>query len=277
MNRRSFLLTTAAVALGAPRFALAAPAPLKEVRIGFQKTSALLVVKARRHLEKRFEPQGLSLRWVEFAFGPPLLEALPPARSTTATPATRRRSSPRPPTRRSATSARSPRAATDRRLVPKDSPVRSIADLKGKRVASPRGRAHTTSSSPPPRARASPGPTSSRSISRPPTRRAPSPAAPSTPGRSGTHSSPSPNSSRTPARCRRPERQPAEQLLPCQSAISCAAHADIVTAINAEVASATVWAADHRDETAQLFSEASGVDIAAQKRSVDRAEFAFGP
>ena len=27
----------------------------------------------------------------------------------------------------------------------------------------------------------------------------------------------------------------------------------------------------------ELFSEASGVDLAAQKRSVDRAEFEFGP
>ena len=50
-----------------------------------------------------------------------------------------------------------------------------------------------------------------------------------------------------------------------------------MTAINQEVAAATAWAADHRGETAGLFSEASGVDLAAQKRSVERAEFAFGP
>ena len=53
--------------------------------------------------------------------------------------------------------------------------------------------------------------------------------------------------------------------------------ADVVTAIDQEIAAATAWAADHRGETARLFSEASGVDIAAQKRSVDRAEFTFGP
>ena len=40
---------------------------------------------------------------------------------------------------------------------------------------------------------------------------------------------------------------------------------------------ATEWADKHRDEIAALYTEASGVDIAAQKRAVDRAEFTFGP
>ena len=44
-----------------------------------------------------------------------------------------------------------------------------------------------------------------------------------------------------------------------------------------EIAKATTWAGDHRDEVAALFAEASGVDLAAQKRAVDRAEFSFGP
>ena len=56
-----------------------------------------------------------------------------------------------------------------------------------------------------------------------------------------------------------------------------AKHPDVVGAINEEVAKATQWAGAHRDETAALFSEASGVDLAAQKRAVDRAEFGFGP
>ena len=56
-----------------------------------------------------------------------------------------------------------------------------------------------------------------------------------------------------------------------------AKHADVVAAVNEEIAKTTAWAGDHRDETAALWAEASGVDIAAQKRSVDRAEFSFGP
>ena len=50
--------------------------PLKELRIGYQKIGALLIVKEKKVLEQRFEPQGVRVRWIEFAFGPPLLEAL---------------------------------------------------------------------------------------------------------------------------------------------------------------------------------------------------------
>ena len=74
MNRRSFLLYSAALGVSAPRLAFA-DAP-KVVRIGYQKLGVLLVLKARKELEQRFEPQGVSVRWVEFPSGPPLLEAL---------------------------------------------------------------------------------------------------------------------------------------------------------------------------------------------------------
>ena len=56
-----------------------------------------------------------------------------------------------------------------------------------------------------------------------------------------------------------------------------AKHADVVAAVNEEIAKATTWAGDHRDEVAALWAEASGVDLEAQKRAVDRAEFSFGP
>jgi ABC-type nitrate/sulfonate/bicarbonate transport system substrate-binding protein len=54
-------------------------------------------------------------------------------------------------------------------------------------------------------------------------------------------------------------------------------HADLVSEINAEVAKATDYANTHRDDVAQLFSDASGVPLEAQKRAVARAEFGFGP
>ena len=54
-------------------------------------------------------------------------------------------------------------------------------------------------------------------------------------------------------------------------------HEDIVSQINAEVAKATTWASAHKDETAQLFADASGVPLEAQTRAVKRAEFGFGP
>ena len=46
------------------------------MRIGYQKIGALLIVKEQKVLEQRFEPRGTRIRWIEFAFGPPLLEAL---------------------------------------------------------------------------------------------------------------------------------------------------------------------------------------------------------
>ena len=87
-----------------------------------------------------------------------------------ATPATRRRSSPRPRTPPSPMSPSSRRVATARRSSsrtirrPRRSPI-----SRARRSASPRARARTICSSRRSRARRSPGPTSSPSISRPPT------------------------------------------------------------------------------------------------------------
>ena len=76
MNRRDLLVgASAALTAALVRPAISAE-PLKELRIGYQKIGALLIVKAQKTLEQRFESQGVSVRWVEFAFGPPLLEAL---------------------------------------------------------------------------------------------------------------------------------------------------------------------------------------------------------
>jgi sulfonate transport system substrate-binding protein len=73
MNRRSFLHLWAALSLS--RLSPALADALKALRIGYQKTGVLLVVKARTQLERRFESQSLAVRWVEFPSGPPLLEA----------------------------------------------------------------------------------------------------------------------------------------------------------------------------------------------------------
>ena len=56
-----------------------------------------------------------------------------------------------------------------------------------------------------------------------------------------------------------------------------AKHPDVVATINGAVATATTWADQHRDQVAAILSEASGVDLAAEQRSVNRAEFTFGP
>ena len=139
MNRRTFLFLSSAVGLlGLPRIASAAP--LKELRVGFQKTSVLLVVKAQKVLENHFEPQGVAVRWVEFPFGPPLLEALnvgaidfgvagetPPIFAQAAgAPLVYLANDP-------------PAPQGEAILVPKDSPLKSVADLRGKKVALNKG------------------------------------------------------------------------------------------------------------------------------------------
>jgi aliphatic sulfonates family ABC transporter substrate-binding protein len=56
-----------------------------------------------------------------------------------------------------------------------------------------------------------------------------------------------------------------------------AKHPEVVATINRAVATTTTWADQHRDQVAAILAEASGVDLAAEQRSVDRAEFTFGP
>ena len=83
-TRRSFgaalftfgvLLGTGAVGFGS----LAGPAQaaaLKELRIGYQKTGLPVIARQQQVVEKALAPEGVSVRWVEFAAGPPLVEAL---------------------------------------------------------------------------------------------------------------------------------------------------------------------------------------------------------
>src|SRR5271155_3620455 len=73
---RNFLISASSLLASTPVVSAISAEPLKELRIGYQKIGALLIVKAQKALEQRFEPQGVRVRWIEFAFGPPLLEAL---------------------------------------------------------------------------------------------------------------------------------------------------------------------------------------------------------
>ncbi len=117
-----------------------APAGGKRVlRIGYQK-GWLSILKSRGTLEKRLEPLGASVTWTEFNAGPVQLEALnvgaidfgdvgeaPPIFAQAAgAPLVY-------------AGASVPRPALEAVIVPKDSAIRSVADLKGKRVAYNKG------------------------------------------------------------------------------------------------------------------------------------------
>lgn len=82
LRRRALV---AGLGLAATLFSLTSPARAQaqaqaqpaEVRIGFQKGSAILVLaKKRQVIEQRLKPLGIAVKWVEFQFGPPMLEAM---------------------------------------------------------------------------------------------------------------------------------------------------------------------------------------------------------
>ncbi|MES1264351.1 MAG: sulfonate ABC transporter substrate-binding protein, partial [Variovorax sp.] len=113
-----------------------AQVPKGELRIGYQKSASLFVLqKAQGSLEKRLQPLGFGVKWVEFPAGPQLLEGLNVGAVDVGYVGEA------PPIFAQAAGARfvyfgydpaAPRAEAI--LVTKDSPIRSVADLKGKKV-----------------------------------------------------------------------------------------------------------------------------------------------
>ncbi len=96
-------------------------------------------------------------------------------------------------------------------------------------------------------------------------------------GRSGIRSTPSQSSDKKRGRFRSIRRSRMQNSFFLANSAFLSQHADVIGAVNAAIAKATAWAGAHRDETAALFAEASGVDVDAQKRAVASAEFSFGP
>jgi len=112
-----------------------------ELRIGYQKSASLFVLqKAQGTLEKRLAPLGFSVKWVEFPAGPQLLEGLNVGAVDVGYVGEA------PPIFAQAAGAKfvyfgydpaAPRAEAI--LVSKDSSLRSVAELKGKKVALNKG------------------------------------------------------------------------------------------------------------------------------------------
>ena len=111
-----------------------------EVRIGFQKGSATLVlIRKQQVIETRLKSLGInSVKWVEFQFGPPMLEAMGAGAvdlgSVGDTPPIFAQSGGSDLVYVAATPS-----AQHAVLVPTDSPIKTLADLKGKRVAFGKG------------------------------------------------------------------------------------------------------------------------------------------
>lgn len=141
VRRRQVLgLMGAAAAATLPLARGAWAAAPKTIRIGWQKNGVLALAKSQGALEKLFSDRGIAVEWSEFSSGPPLLEALgagaldlgptgdvPPlfaqaARGNLVYIGTYKGSS-----------------AGSAILVHKDSPIQTLTDLKGKKLAFKRG------------------------------------------------------------------------------------------------------------------------------------------
>ena len=126
----------------APRRSAAAPggAVPKEFKVGFQKGAAILVLgREQQVIEKRLKGLGVdNVQWVEFQFGPPMLEALGAGAidigSVGDTPPIFAQAAGSP-----LVYAASTPSAEHAVLVPQDSPIKTLAELRGKRVAFGRG------------------------------------------------------------------------------------------------------------------------------------------
>ena len=288
MKRRDFLSTsllTAAAALapltGLIPFAVLAETtePVTELRIGYQKSGVLLVAKQQGLLEKRFASRGISIKWAEFPFGPPLLEALNAGRLDYGT------TGDAPPIFAQAARANlvyaaaiAGRGSGQAIVVPPDSPIKTLADLRGKKV----GVAKASSAhnlliaaleaegigfnevqalylTPADAAAAyAKGAIDAWSIWDP------------------FYAIAEQSSRGARALPVKPQAQAQNSFFLANRAFA-AANPDIVAAINEELTRATEWINTHRDEAAAEFAEATGVDLEAQKKTVNRADFVFAP
>jgi sulfonate transport system substrate-binding protein len=138
MRRRKFLQLS--VGLAASKASLSfARGSVEEIRIGFQKNGVLLVAKQQATLEDHFRAQGIGVKWIEFSSGPPMMEAMnagsidygavgdsPPIFAQAAEAAI-------------VYAAGQPATNGLAILVRRSSGIRSIADLKGKRIGFTKG------------------------------------------------------------------------------------------------------------------------------------------
>jgi sulfonate transport system substrate-binding protein len=133
------LFAAASIPLAAGLPARAASTP-KEVRIGYQKYGTLTLLKGRGTLDKRLAEKGIAVKWTEFPAGPQLLEGLNVGSIDFGTVGEA------PPIFAQAAGANlvyvgnePPSPSSEAIVVPKGSTLRSLADLKGRKIVLNKG------------------------------------------------------------------------------------------------------------------------------------------
>ncbi|MEE3717676.1 sulfonate ABC transporter substrate-binding protein [Tumidithrix elongata RA019] len=131
--------TASPVASASPS-ASSSPAKARVLRVGYQKSGSLNLLKHRGDFEKRLKTLGVSVTWTEFPSGPPLLEGIAVGSIDLG------QTGDAPPIFSQANGAaivyigqsdKSPDSVG--LLIPPDSDVKSVADLKGKKIAFAKG------------------------------------------------------------------------------------------------------------------------------------------
>lgn len=112
----------------------------KTLRIGYQKFNTLNILKGAGHLDAALKPLGWRVQWHEFVTGPVLLEALNAGAidfgHAADTPSVFAQAA---GVRAVYLAAEQPYPQGIAILVPKDAPYKTVADLKGRKVAIGRG------------------------------------------------------------------------------------------------------------------------------------------
>lgn len=132
-------LTATALSVVLPK-AFAQNKPASSLRIGFQKYGTLTLLKGTGALEKRLVPLGVEVRWTQFPAGPQLLEGLNVGSIDFGT------TGEAPPIFAQAAGAdllyvgnEPPAPTAEAIIVPKNSILKTAADLKGKKIVLNKG------------------------------------------------------------------------------------------------------------------------------------------
>src|SRR4029453_15095742 len=139
MKRREFLGLSAGGAIAALSPRAEAQTTVKEIRIGYQKTGVLVIARQQAVLEKWFAERQIGIKGSGFTSGPPLLEAMSIGSVDLGAVGDT------PPIFAQAANANvvyvagSPITNGQGILVPANSGIRGIADLRGKRVGFAKG------------------------------------------------------------------------------------------------------------------------------------------